>query len=100
MSETAKEGERLSFNDISINSEDGSDYSGSKEAKLLLLGTSDSGKTTLLKQFINTHGGGFKDSELEDYKNEIIQFVFENIVIMFTSLNDTEVNDFREVIHF
>jgi GTPase SAR1 family protein len=34
-----------------------------KEAKVLLLGSSDSGKSTVLKQLKILHGGGFTDEE-------------------------------------
>lgn len=37
----------------------------SKEPKLLILGTSDSGKSTLLKQLKILYGGGFPEQELK-----------------------------------
>ena len=47
-----------------------------KEPKLLILGTSDSGKSTVLKQLKIHHGGGIPESEVENCKllirNQII----------------------------
>jgi ABC-type lipoprotein export system ATPase subunit len=42
-----------------------------RQPRLLILGTSDSGKSTLLKQLKILHGGGFSDEEKERYRQAI-----------------------------
>jgi ABC-type lipoprotein export system ATPase subunit len=42
-----------------------------RQPRLLILGTSDSGKSTLLKQLKILHGGGFSDDEKERYRQAI-----------------------------
>ncbi|KAH6570658.1 hypothetical protein BASA62_004236 [Batrachochytrium salamandrivorans] len=46
-----------------------------KEAKILLLGSGDSGKTTFMKQLKIIHGGGYTDAE----RNEFRTTLFDNI---------------------
>lgn len=46
-----------------------------KESKLLILGSSDSGKSTLLKQIKLKYGKGFTDEERNLAKHEIILFI-------------------------
>lgn len=48
----------------------------SKEPKVLILGSSDSGKTTLLKQIRLLHGNGFSSSDLQTAR----QTIKDNIV--------------------
>jgi predicted AAA+ superfamily ATPase len=43
-----------------------------REPKLLILGTSDSGKSTLLKQLKIIHGNGFTEEEIVDAKCRIL----------------------------
>ena len=43
-----------------------------KDPKVLLLGSSDSGKSTLLKQFKIMHKGGFEEQELKKAKSVIL----------------------------
>ncbi|ODQ81081.1 hypothetical protein BABINDRAFT_160492 [Babjeviella inositovora NRRL Y-12698] len=47
-----------------------------KEIKILLLGSGESGKSTIIKQMKILHQNGFSDEEKADYKT----FVFRNIV--------------------
>jgi guanine nucleotide-binding protein G(q) subunit alpha len=46
------------------------------DPKLLLLGASDSGKSTLLKQLKILHGGGFSDKERDVAKRRVVTGVF------------------------
>jgi ABC-type polar amino acid transport system ATPase subunit len=39
--------------------------------RVLILGTSDSGKSTLLKQLKILHGGGFTEKEIEYYRSQM-----------------------------
>ncbi|KZV79870.1 heterotrimeric G protein alpha subunit 4 [Exidia glandulosa HHB12029] len=54
------------------------------EVKVLLLGSGDSGKTTILKQMKIIHGVGFEKTEIEQYR----QLVFGNITHGFRNLLD------------
>ncbi len=65
-----------------------------KEPKLLLLGASDSGKSTLLKQLKIMHGGGFSDQEREKAKKRIITGMFQSILALLGLIDDF---DFRDV---
>ncbi len=47
-----------------------------KEPKLLLLGSSDSGKSTLLKQLKILHGGGFTQKEKDVARRRVVTGVF------------------------
>jgi hypothetical protein len=49
-----------------------------KEPRLLILGTSDSGKSTLLKQLKILHGGGFSKQEIEQARVDIRKFVWKS----------------------
>ncbi|KAJ3366571.1 hypothetical protein HDU91_001792 [Kappamyces sp. JEL0680] len=53
-----------------------------KEPKMLLLGSSDSGKSTLLKQLKILHGGGFTAKEIEVSRSRI----FASVVAIFKTL--------------
>jgi guanine nucleotide-binding protein G(i) subunit alpha len=44
-----------------------------KEPRVLILGASDSGKSTLLKQLRILHGGGFQPDEISQYKLQMYQ---------------------------
>ncbi|KAJ3301707.1 Guanine nucleotide-binding protein G(t) subunit alpha-2 [Kappamyces sp. JEL0829] len=61
-----------------------------KDPKLLLLGSSDSGKSTLLKQLKILHGGGFSDAEKLIYKERIIQGMFWAVSHLIALLDDFE----------
>lgn len=50
--------------------------SGDKEVKVLLLGSGESGKSTIVKQMKILHKNGFSDEELYEYK----PFVFKNVL--------------------
>lgn len=53
-----------------------------KEAKVLILGSSDSGKSTLLKQMKLLHGGGFSEKEKLDSIALIKSNILEAIGIL------------------
>jgi ABC-type polar amino acid transport system ATPase subunit len=53
-----------------------------QEPKVLILGGSDSGKSTFLKQLKILHGGGFTESEMIVFRTQM----FENIIGTVTSL--------------
>lgn len=54
----------------------GTSKRGSKALKVLLLGSGDSGKSTILQQLKILHQNGFSQEELMEYK----PFIFDNIV--------------------
>ncbi|KAJ3208577.1 Guanine nucleotide-binding protein subunit alpha-13, partial [Clydaea vesicula] len=47
--------------------------------KLLVLGSGDSGKSTLIKQIRMLHSEGFSKKEVQRFKNTILQNIFESI---------------------
>lgn len=46
--------------------------------KVILLGTGNSGKSTILRQVALIHGNGFTTKEMEDYKRAIFKIIREN----------------------
>ena len=50
--------------------------------RLILLGSSDSGKSTLLKQLKILHGGGFTTEEVEVAKVEILDNFFRDVAVI------------------
>ncbi|KAJ3304741.1 hypothetical protein HDV03_002426 [Kappamyces sp. JEL0829] len=60
------------------------------EPKLLLLGSSDSGKSTLLKQLKIMHSKGFSDQERELSRRRIIGGVLKSIEILVNSIESFE----------
>jgi GTPase SAR1 family protein len=56
------------------------------EPKLLLLGTSDSGKSTLLKQFRILYGNGFTDEEKSKYFKAILKNIASAVNTLLTYL--------------
>jgi hypothetical protein len=58
-----------------------------KEPKLLILGSSDSGKSTLLKQLKILHGNGFSDEEKGIAINQIRHGVVKSLAILFRKLD-------------
>lgn len=55
-----------------------------KEAKLLLLGSGESGKSTVFKQIKKHHGNGYSGEELKNAKNSI----YANILHTLRALSD------------
>ena len=47
--------------------------------KLLVLGSGDSGKTTLLKQMNILYGNGFTASEMEEFRRQAIDNILDSI---------------------
>ncbi|TID16308.1 hypothetical protein CANINC_004210 [Pichia inconspicua] len=56
-------------------------------AKILLLGSGESGKSTILRQIKIIHQNGFSDSEKLDYKPFVFQNVIESIQCVIKALN-------------
>jgi G-protein alpha subunit len=54
--------------------------------KTLLLGTADSGKSTLMKQLVILHGEGFEDDERAAYKKLIYKNIKENAHHLYNAL--------------
>lgn len=52
---------------------------GYQESLYYLLGSGESGKSTILKQFRIMHTNGFSDEELESYRHEIRTNVIQAI---------------------
>ena len=65
-----------------------------QEPKLLILGTSDSGKTTLLKQLKIIHGGGIPKAELEKAKYDIYKAINDTAraILLQMSLSKIEID--------
>ncbi|KAJ3304739.1 hypothetical protein HDV03_002424 [Kappamyces sp. JEL0829] len=67
-----------------------------EEPKLLLLGSSDSGKSTLLKQLKILHGGGFGEKEKELSRKRIIGGIFRAITTLVNSIAEFELMHVKE----
>ena len=59
------------------------------EAKILLLGSSDGGKTTIVKQMKIIHQNGYSTEELERFKNTIYNNVVESAKNLIKGLEKT-----------
>jgi hypothetical protein len=72
-----------------------------KEPKVLILGSSDSGKSTLLKQLKIMHGGGFTEKEKDVSKRAIITGIIHTIATL-VSLCEVEEKqrEYQEMIDF
>ncbi|KAJ3306069.1 hypothetical protein HDV03_000606 [Kappamyces sp. JEL0829] len=74
------------------------------EPKLLILGTSDSGKSTLVKQMKILHGGGFGEHEKEMCKKKIVDGIFNAILRLLSMIDEFELRHLsekhKEVIQF
>ncbi|KAK6462255.1 guanine nucleotide binding protein, alpha subunit [Scheffersomyces coipomensis] len=66
--------QQLSSNPVSVAAEQS--QSDSNEIKILLLGSGESGKSTVVKQMKILHQNGYSKSELQEYK----PFVYKNIL--------------------
>ncbi|KAJ3331248.1 hypothetical protein HDU91_003381, partial [Kappamyces sp. JEL0680] len=67
-----------------------------EEPKLLLLGSSDSGKSTLLKQLKIMHGGGFSDKEKKSLAKRIQSDVLFTVCECISELSDFEDKDLKK----
>jgi hypothetical protein len=68
------------------------------EPKLLILGSSDSGKSTLLKQLKILHGGGFNEKELASAKKNIRSSILLAIRNIFSFANAIDQKKLVEVL--
>jgi ABC-type phosphate/phosphonate transport system ATPase subunit len=66
----------------------------------LILGSSDSGKSTLLKQLRILHGGGFTESELLKYAIEIRKGILEILIKLLRISNERHGKDIQDVFEF
>mmetsp|Transcript_7194 Transcript_7194/g.18464 ORF Transcript_7194/g.18464 Transcript_7194/m.18464 type:complete len:370 (+) Transcript_7194:292-1401(+) len=57
-----------------------------KQIKLLLLGTGESGKSTLVKQMKIIHGDGFSDAEKQDYREVIHSNIIKAMETLYNGL--------------
>jgi ABC-type polar amino acid transport system ATPase subunit len=71
----------------------------SSEPKILILGSSDCGKSTLLKQMKLSHGDGFSEAEIETSKNAIRQNIFTSVVFILEAKFAQDISS-REVFYF
>ncbi|KAL1251257.1 hypothetical protein QQF64_019053, partial [Cirrhinus molitorella] len=63
----------------------------SKEFKMLLLGTGESGKTTFMKQMKIIHGSGFSEDERRGYTKLVFQNIFQAICAMTQAMNTLKI---------
>lgn len=61
--------------------------SRSRELKILLLGTGESGKSTIIKQMKIIHQNGYKKSELLSFRKDIYRNVVESMQQMITAMH-------------
>jgi G-protein alpha subunit len=57
--------------------------------KVILLGTGDSGKSTILRQLTIIHGPGFSQKERYKYRTSIFQLVKTNFIKLFQAIEET-----------
>lgn len=63
-----------------------------KEIKILLLGSGESGKSTIVKQIKIIHQGGFTDAELESWRPIIYKNLVDSAKDLITSAQKLEQN--------
>jgi hypothetical protein len=68
------------------------------DPKILLLGASDSGKSTLLKQLKIIHGGGFSEKEKNLAKRRIIYGILNSINKLLSMIDDYDSRNIPQVI--
>ncbi|KAJ3313420.1 hypothetical protein HDV04_001849 [Boothiomyces sp. JEL0838] len=61
-----------------------------RQPKLLILGSSDSGKSTLLKQLKIMHGKGFTDEEKVVFSKAIKDNIIQSLYILFSNTERLE----------
>lgn len=71
----------------------------SSEPKILILGSSDSGKSTLLKQMKLSHGDGFSSAERDSSKIAILKNIFASVVALLETKFDQDYSC-KQVFHF
>ena len=59
--------------------------------KILLLGTSESGKSTFIKQMTVIHGNGYDKEERERYSEQIYQNIFESMKVMINGMDELQI---------
>ena len=70
-----------------------------KEPKLLLLGASDSGKSTLLKQLKIIHGGGFSERERISGKKKIVSNILLAAIRLISMIDNFEDREISQVLY-
>jgi adenylate kinase family enzyme len=61
--------------------------------KVILLGTADSGKSTILRQLVLINGSGFSAAEKDDYRRAIWRLIRDNLQRLYKAI---EASDFAE----
>jgi guanine nucleotide-binding protein subunit alpha len=87
---------RRSENEISVEPSSNLSDAESKEAYLMLLGPSDSGKTTFVTQLKILYGSGFSEQEVEDTKKFIYKQFFMDIVEIIAGCECPFPEEYRE----
>lgn len=72
----------------------------SSEPKLLVLGSSDCGKSTLLKQMKILHGNGFSDAEKGNYRSLIRKGIVTYITTLIDMITEYEYRHIQKVQKF
>lgn len=67
-----------------------------KDIKILLLGTGESGKSTILKQMKILHSGGFSMEERMNYRLDIYRNITEGIQQIIKAIRELDVNFYDE----
>eukprot|EP00842_Homolaphlyctis_polyrhiza_P002712 jgi/Hompol1/3441/HPOL_006533-RA len=62
-----------------------------REAKVLLLGAGESGKSTILRQMSLIHGNGFTPAEREVYKQVIISNAIQSMRVVLQAMRNLEI---------
>ncbi|KAL2916659.1 hypothetical protein HK105_203773 [Polyrhizophydium stewartii] len=71
-----------------------------EEPRLLILGSSDSGKTTLLKQLKILHGGGFIDAEKDQYRIQMAANCLDSIKTLISGVDKLAIPREAEIMRF
>ncbi|KAI9150927.1 guanine nucleotide-binding protein subunit alpha [Blastocladiella emersonii ATCC 22665] len=58
------------------------------EVKLLLLGSGESGKSTILKQMMLIHGGGYTDADRQAFREIIFSNVLQSSIALYTGCTE------------
>ncbi|KAI9316562.1 guanine nucleotide binding protein, alpha inhibiting 3, isoform CRA_a [Obelidium mucronatum] len=67
------------------------DERGPKEIKILLLGTAETGKSTVLKQLRIIHGGGFTDDDVQLFRSAVRKNIFDTVKILMDAMEALQI---------